>query len=354
MDLAEELLEKARAEARRLGREELTPAALDALRVESADLFEALPEPPAYRKLTDPVRTRAGELLPRATSLLARLLASRAVYPDDVRLSRLGQAVEKHLRALAAMSGGEITLGDTLAREAWEAARSVTASGSFFQLEGQERRKVYDRSTGHSRYDARPEPMLTVQLFCADASCRHPSPYSVAPRYAVHRFTCVSCKKPFTGHFAEIRSAEARPGGGAVHHVLRVLEVGGGERVLEFDDASGGDLLVAPRDLVVLLYSFEGALAAVENLSTGRVLWVTPKRSCFLATAAFGEDAPELDAFRAFRDRRLMVSRSGRWLVRLYYRVSPPLASVVARRPRLRRAVRAVLAFVHVCTRVRS
>lgn len=71
-----------------------------------------------------------------------------------------------------------------------------------------------------------------------------------------------------------------------------------------------------------------------------------PDRRCFVASAAFGSDAPETSALRSFRDRRLMPSALGRVLVRSYYRLSPPLARVVASSPLLASASRWVLGLI--------
>jgi hypothetical protein len=69
-------------------------------------------------------------------------------------------------------------------------------------------------------------------------------------------------------------------------------------------------------------------------------------RACFIATAAYGSaDAPEVEQLRQFRDRRLLSNRAGTAFVRLYYRVSPPLAHLIARKPKLRTAVRRTLDF---------
>lgn len=66
---------------------------------------------------------------------------------------------------------------------------------------------------------------------------------------------------------------------------------------------------------------------------------------CFIATAAYGSAlAPEVRAFRRFRDDVLMAAPGGGALVSLYYRWSPPLAAVVARSAVLRSAARFVLA----------
>jgi len=69
-------------------------------------------------------------------------------------------------------------------------------------------------------------------------------------------------------------------------------------------------------------------------------------RACFIATAAYGSpDAPEVEQLRRFRDRRLLTNRAGTVFVRLYYRASPPLAHLIARKPRLRTVVRKTLDF---------
>ncbi len=66
---------------------------------------------------------------------------------------------------------------------------------------------------------------------------------------------------------------------------------------------------------------------------------------CFIATAAYGSAlAPEVRAFRRFRDEVLLAVPGGSALVSVYYRYSPPLAAVIAHSPVLRSAARFVLA----------
>lgn len=66
-------------------------------------------------------------------------------------------------------------------------------------------------------------------------------------------------------------------------------------------------------------------------------------RRCFIATAVYGPDAAETDFLRAWRDRALMPSMTGRAAVRIYYSVSPLLLPVLERHARLARAVRVML-----------
>lgn len=61
------------------------------------------------------------------------------------------------------------------------------------------------------------------------------------------------------------------------------------------------------------------------------------KEKCFIATAAYGSAlAPEVVALSRFRDKRLNQSRVGQFLIRLYERLSPPLADWIALHPTVR------------------
>lgn len=59
-----------------------------------------------------------------------------------------------------------------------------------------------------------------------------------------------------------------------------------------------------------------------------------PRSQCFIATAAFQSgSATEVETLRLYRDAVLTRSHSGRALVRVYYRLSPPIARVIEARP---------------------
>jgi hypothetical protein len=52
---------------------------------------------------------------------------------------------------------------------------------------------------------------------------------------------------------------------------------------------------------------------------------------CFIATAVFGEVAPETEQFRLFRDRYLSNSKAGWLFIQFYHSISPTIAACLAR-----------------------
>ncbi len=68
------------------------------------------------------------------------------------------------------------------------------------------------------------------------------------------------------------------------------------------------------------------------------------KDGCFIATAAYGSPlAPEIVVLQRFRETQLRPYRTGRWMIGVYERYSPPLADAIAPHPTARLWVRRLL-----------
>ncbi len=62
------------------------------------------------------------------------------------------------------------------------------------------------------------------------------------------------------------------------------------------------------------------------------------KDECFIATAVYGNSqAKEIDVLRSFRDEILLKNKLGRFFTKSYYKLSPPLASLISEHDSLRK-----------------
>ncbi len=104
-------------------------------------------------------------------------------------------------------------------------------------------------------------------------------------------------------------------------------------------------------------YSLEVAVAGLSTIASAQSSESGGSsgggKGCFIATAAYGSPlSVEVQALRDVRDRFLLTTAPGRLFVRVYYRLSPPLARGIARREWLRTLVRAglrpVVAWAHL------
>jgi len=67
-------------------------------------------------------------------------------------------------------------------------------------------------------------------------------------------------------------------------------------------------------------------------------------KKCFIATAAYGDiNAPEVVAFRNFRDEYLLMRNWGRIFIKIYYQTSPPLANYLEKHTNVSNSVKKIL-----------
>lgn len=342
----EDLKQRARERAKAL--ESQPNDGPDLFRKDALVFFARVPEPPVYRRRDDPTRAQSAELVKEGELLLARALC----LGDEVR--PYADAVEAHLRALLLMAEGKVEAAEPAWQAALGAEREATATMRLWSRTDDRPRAVFDKATGSSRFDPRPEATVLVKLACP--GCRKPGDFSFAPQHAMHRFVCMHCAQPFTAYFAETRAVEVYQVGRARRrYVFRVEELTGAQTRVEFIDTTNGELVAARRDLLAFLYAPELVLRGVLNLNSSRVLWLPWGGPCFVATVAFGEGAPQLDVLRRFRDEVLLRTPPGRRFVDWYYREGPALACIVAARPWLQAATRAGLGVVtNVIARVQA
>ena len=334
----------ARAEARARGLQTDAPPGEDVrdrLRSECVAFFGKVPEPPVYRRADDPLRRRANELLPEAELLLARLTA--LALPE---LDPLLAAVKAAVEALCHTVDGRVEAAEEAFRRGLSLEKEALSARRLWARSDEVMPPVFDRLSGVSRFDPRPDPSLKVKLACP--ACRQVAAYAFSPHQARTPCGCDQCGQPFSAYLGEARGVEVQSArAGLRRYLFRIEELNGGLTRLAVEDEGQPELSVAPRDLLAFLYSRTDQLRGVLNLSTGRLLWIKAPGPCFIATAAFGEGAPELESFRAFRDQVLLPRPWGRALTRAYYRVGPWAAAALRRRRRTKALVRRALLRVH-------
>jgi hypothetical protein len=95
--------------------------------------------------------------------------------------------------------------------------------------------------------------------------------------------------------------------------------------------------------------TFAKIRVALAKISSTQVCPVTLDSTggCFIATAAYMTPShPDLNTFRDFRDRQLLTNPLGKFLVSIYYQVSPSIASYIEKKPKLRQFIREKLAIL--------
>lgn len=328
-------LEALRERARDKGRQ-LSAApndGIDAFQADALAFFSRVPEPPLYRRREDPTRGVASGLVDEGTLLLARS------WRLGTQLKPFTAALEAHLVALSLMSEGRVEAAEPAWHDALALERTATAPLRLWSRTDDAPPPVFDEKTRRSRFDPRPDAQVEAKLACP--ACRKVSQFSLSPRVASHRLQCTHCASRFMAYVGELRELDVQSlGRNRRRYRFRIEELSGLATRVEFDDATIAELSASRRDLLAFLYYPETYLRGVLNLNTSRVLWVTSPGACFVATVAFGPDAPELDVLRGFRDDVLAERAWGRRFIEWYYREGPVLAHAVSQRPLVRSATR--------------
>ena len=101
----------------------------------------------------------------------------------------------------------------------------------------------------------------------------------------------------------------------------------------------------------LVTYDLAGNTSTLSTLATVTPVYIPgpsdlagQKGNCFIATAAYGSyDDFDVWVLRQFRNKVLLKSDAGRWFVKTYYRLSPPMAHFIAGHDALRAMVRVLL-----------
>jgi hypothetical protein len=338
MDL-EDTVQTARAQAQAL----LADGARvleEPLKRECVDYLGDLPEPPRTARGSEAQTPAARARLDQGQSLLARLWVLKE--QGALGVAGLERAVLAALRLHSHAAWGRYADAEV----AWvEARRAAAAALSPFRLwEPSEREQsAFERATGKSRYDPLESPRVELKLQCPFPSCGHLGRFRPGRDPEPQPLRCSSCGSAFVGWFVEALGPPTQLPG-RQRFSAKTCD---GERVeVILPDEADSVFALAEGDLLAFLGRARGNWIGVENLATGGRFY--PRRSgpCFLASAVYGQDAPQLERFRAFRDEALLTQAAGRALVALYYRVGPALAYAVRRCSPLGRVARAALDFI--------
>lgn len=100
---------------------------------------------------------------------------------------------------------------------------------------------------------------------------------------------------------------------------------------------------------VDIIYSCINKHTSNPSYYTSNHKWTTHSSGggCFIATAAYGTPLdPQIDILRAWRDTTLKNCAAGRLFIKVYYKISPPIADFIRPRNYLRKAFRVVIELI--------
>lgn len=310
------------------------------LRVEVARCFEALGPPPVYVRVDEALKQK----LSTQREQLKQLRKWAAALTGAPGASALAQALAEGEAMVDAVERGAFVAAEGAWARLLAKEQEANRHRKAFSHAADERAPVWNEATRTSRFDAREHGTTTVRLPCPWPRCRQESTLALPAALSLHELSCGHCGKAYRAYVGPLRHLEVTPrGGDARHYRFEVGDGQGGAVAVELHAGGPGELRAVRGDLMAFLYLRSMELSGVVDLSSSKVLWVGGGGACFLVSAVYGPQAPELHTFRAFRDRSLLPNASGRLLVRGYYAVGPSLAAVVKRSASLQRLARAAL-----------
>ncbi len=288
-------------------------------------------------------RTRLELGRQRLAEFYRNLLCTPAEGDLAARREELLDAVECAVRAVEAALAGERAETLEWAEATYhrlEAGRSGLPSHPSTAVEEvrDAALRVYDRTTGRSRYDPIEDTYLTWSLACPRESCRQIRRYRLDPEHSTHRVVCEVCGQPFTVHTAFVVDWTQEHFPLRIQHQVRLCDFDGTQRTVRFAEPGPNTRLdLARRHLLVVTYDEDGRLRAARDYTArSREVVVPAVTRCFVCTAATHPFAPEVQALRYWRDRYLAPHRLGRLLLAAYAALGPRAAAWVAACPKRR------------------
>jgi hypothetical protein len=166
---------------------------------------------------------------------------------------------------------------------------------------------------------------VNVNVVCPVCSQQHI--FALLPGYG--NLSCPKKGKAFDVLYAKTRAKnqhiKSRQSGIKVYQIRLVLP-NNTEKLVGFESKATHFELRAGDSAIVAYY--KGRPKIVQNCTIHQ--YMVSSEGCFIATAVYGSYvADEVLVLREFRDRELESSSLGRFLIRFYYFVSPPVAELL-------------------------
>jgi len=191
----------------------------------------------------------------------------------------------------------------------------------------------------------------SVNVVCPVCSKQHM--FALTPGYG--NLSCPKKNKAFDVLYAKTRAKNQHAGqrnSGVKIYQIRLILPNNTENLIEFKSKTAHFELRAGDSAIVAYY--KGKPKVVQNCTIHQ--YMVASDGCFIATAVYGSyAADEVLILRDFRDRELASSGLGRFVTRLYYFVSPPIAELLEVFPVAKKPTKYVLdKIVSNCRRRKS